>query len=33
MTFETKALIEIISVIIGVFVLFSLPIIMMGIGI
>lgn len=33
MTFETKSRVEIISVIIGVLVLFSLPVILMGVGI
>lgn len=33
MTFETKSKIEFISVIIGVLVLFSLPVILMGAGI
>ena len=33
MTFETKARIEYVSVVIGMLVLFSLPIILMGVGI
>jgi hypothetical protein len=33
MSFETKARIELISVIIGILVLFSLPVILMGMGI
>jgi hypothetical protein len=32
MTFETKARIELVSVIIGILVLFSLPIFLMGSG-
>ena len=33
MTFETKSRIEYISVVVGILVLFSLPIILMGMGI
>ena len=33
MTFETKSRIELISVVIGALVLFSLPVILMGVGI
>ena len=33
MTFETKARIELVSVIIGILVLFSLPVILMVVGI
>ena len=33
MTFETKARIELFTVIIGVVALFSLPVILMGVGI
>jgi hypothetical protein len=33
MSFETKARIELFTVIIGVVVLFSLPVILMGVGI
>ena len=33
MSFETKARIELVSVIIGILVLFSLPIFLMGVGV
>lgn len=33
MTFETKSRIEFISVVIGFLVLFSLPVILMGVGV
>lgn len=33
MTFETKSKIEFIAVVIGVLVLFSLPVILMGVGV
>lgn len=33
MSFETKARIELVGVILGVIVLFSLPVILMGVGV